>query len=98
MDLILTLPLTKADCEWVLSAIKLIKIEYQALLIPSALDNLMMVYLNSPAIKIYDLQSCGWLLVKSRIISRVYKWILTQVNRSQILKALPPRILLLNNN
>ena len=69
MDLILTLPSTRADCEWVFSAIKLIETEHHASLISSALDNLMMVYLNSPAIKIFDLQSCRWLFAKSRIIT-----------------------------
>ena len=59
MDEVISLPLTRADCEWVISAIKLIETEHHTLLLPSALDDLMMVYLNSSAIEIFDQQSCA---------------------------------------
>ena len=49
VDFVLTLPLTMADCE------KLVETEHHASLVPSASDDLMMVYLNSPAIKIFPL-------------------------------------------
>ena len=52
---------------------KLMKAEHRASLLPSALESLMMVYLNSLAIKNFDPHSSinEWLIVKSHRISKV---------------------------
>ena len=72
VDLLLSLPSTSADCERGFSAMKHIKTEHRASLLPSALDELMMVYLNSPAIADFDPQPSinEWMKLKARRISK----------------------------
>ena len=72
VDLVLTLPSTSADCERGFSAMKHIKNEHRASLSSSALDDLMMVYINSPAIEDFNPQPSinEWLNSKSRRISK----------------------------
>lgn len=68
VDLILSLPSTSADCERGFSAMKLIKTEHRSSLLPSTLDDLMMVHINAPAIANFDPQPSvnDWVHAKSR--------------------------------
>ena len=72
VDLILSLPSTSADCERGFSAMKHIKTEHRASLLPSALDDLLMVYLNSPPIEDFNPQPAinEWMKTKARRISK----------------------------
>ena len=72
VDLVLTLPSTSADCERGFSAMKQIKTEHRASLLPSALDDLMMVYINSPTIEDFDPQLSinEWMKSKARRVSK----------------------------
>ena len=68
IDLVLTLPSTSADCERGFSAMKRIKTEQRSLLLPSTLNDLMMIHINSPSIPEFDPTASlnDWLSVKSR--------------------------------
>ena len=72
VDMVLTLPSTSADCERGFSAMKRIKTEHRASLLPSSLDDLMMVNINAPPIAEFDPQRAidDWIHKKERRIQK----------------------------